>query len=83
MAKSIFLTSLVLALIAIVSTASGSTGSSSGALRLVSGDGAAPRYVPVPAETYRFRYRPGVKGLFQLRWGEGGPPVLVPLGPTE
>ena len=24
--------------------------------------------------------RPGVTGLAELRWGDGGPPVLVPVG---
>lgn len=45
--------------------------------------GGAPRYVTTSQTSAAWRFRPGVDGLAELRWGQGGRPVLVPLGTSR
>ncbi len=41
--------------------------------------GGAPRYVTTSQTSASWRFQPGVGGLAELRWGQGGRPVLVSL----
>lgn len=45
--------------------------------------GGAPRYVTTSQTSAAWRFRPGVDGLAELRWGQGGRPVLAPLGTSR
>lgn len=84
---------LVSALVASVSSAfggiatadrGGAPTASSTNLELVSPGGAeAPRYVVTSTRAQGWRYHPGVTGLAELRWGDGGAPVLVRLPRTR
>lgn len=45
--------------------------------------GGAPRYVTTSQTSASWRFQPGVGDLAELRWGQGGRPVLVPLGTSR
>lgn len=45
--------------------------------------GGAPRYVTTSRISTSWRFQPGVDGLAELRWGQGGRPVVVSLGTSR
>lgn len=61
-----------------VTPADGGAASASAAHELVTAGG-APRYIPTASSAMAWQPQPGSTGLAELRWGEGGPPVLVPV----
>jgi hypothetical protein len=59
------------------STASGQVAPADSGVVLEWGTGAAPQYVPARSTAPTFAQLRGRGPLSELRWGNGGPPVLV------
>lgn len=63
-------------------TSDSSTAITKAGVELVTAGG-APRYVTTAQTSAAWRFRPGVDGLAELRWGQGGRPVLASLGTSR